>query len=280
MKLKLLTLAVSMAVSVNAHAITYSVNSIGIGSFLDSATYTGTFDLSSVLPTSSSYQINSATLSFSFTDNADSQVTTSILTGSSVTSYSLVDSYYSGYSYVYNYYRNADATYQNNTGGASETANISIGTGNQFFGSNGNTAQNVYIGSSNTSGLVFDTSNGQNGYEYYYSCGNYTCSGYQPGFTNMYYTNQTTTNNNFNTDATGSFNVSGDLTSFTDAYLELQATKALTFQIMMSGNATLTGATLTVDVLAVPEPDIYAMLLAGAGIVSIVRRIQRKLAKD
>jgi ribosomal protein S11 len=283
MKLKILAVAMTLAVSANAQATTYTINATGIGSFLDSATYGGTFDLNSVLTPGTNYQIDSATLSFSFADNTDTQVTTTNTITNSLSSYVAGTQTYDGSNYHTPYTRTQLDTSNTSTGGASETASVSVGTGNQFFGSQGTTAQNILTSSSTSTSQINDGSNGYGGYSYnyYYGCGNYTCTGtaWVAGSYQDYFTNKTTNSYSYNTDATGTFQVSGDLASLAGAYNELQTNKVLPFKIAMAGNANMTAATLTFNVLAVPEPDTYAMLMAGIGLIGFMKRIQKKQVK-
>jgi hypothetical protein len=145
-------------------------------------------------------------------------------------------------------------------GSGSTSSSQSISTSTSYLGQ-------TYLGSS-----------GNSGYYYSYSCGNYGCSGYQPGNLSYYYQNNyenlTTTTNN----QTGTFNVSGTIS---DAGLlgEILNNKTLDFSLGVQGNLFLSSAQLRLDTTLleitsnnVPEPESGLLMLTALGALGLITR--------
>lgn len=235
------------------------------GGYLGAGSHVGVFDGSGVLP--SSFHINSASFAFLFSDDQDAVSTGATQsTGSSVGSYSLINSYYNG-NYNYTYLRTVTAYQQVERTGEAESASVSfagigVGSGSTAM-SQSSTTGTAYNGQS------FDSQSGYNGYGY--SCGN-RCSGWAPGSWSYYYSDNYTQTTTQTTDWSGDFAISGMLSdlSLLDSLL---IGGVLQYELLVSGDLRLTGATLTLDISdlnsepssSVPEPTSLALLAVALG---------------
>ncbi len=267
----------ALAVAAPASASPISVSaSIAGGSYLSEGSHSGTFDASSLLP--AQFTINSASFSFVFADDVDGITSGApISLGTTYGPYYLTGSGSNYYTLYETFERTVTAYSQISSYGQSEGVGVALEGVDMGSGatpeSNASTSVTAYNGRS------FDAQYGSPGGVYYYSCGNRTCSYQVYGNVESYYSNNyvnTTTNT---VDWNGGFEVSGDL-SGTSLLDQLLFTRQLDFDLLVSGDLTLIGGTLWLDVTEVPqnkvsEPGSLSLALAslvGWGAVGWRRR--------
>lgn len=238
------------AVTAEASVLNVSSN-LANNLYLNSNT-SGSFNIASLLTPASSYiapyQINSASVIFSFLDDANDAT----ITGS----------YYTAYTPAAVTSRLFVATYTD----PSESASVSIGSQS----ASGSTA--YYSTPSHLVGTTLDWS--------YYAN---NCPGYYGQPCNHQLFQGTTFNYASTSGYTGSFNLGYNLDAANLA--TLASGGILNFNLGRTGDLVLNSATLTFDITenpavasAVPEPETYAMLMAGLGVMGVVAR--RRKAKS
>jgi len=248
--------------------------SIANGTRLANGSYAGQFDGSGLLP--AYYQINSASFSFTFSDDTDY-----ISSGpAQITSASYTP-------YAYNrieYYRQRSYTYYERTGsrtqlikrtGEQESASLSLGGMTVASGATGaNLSSSSYF---TPDTQIYDSST-NTGEEGYYSCGN-RCSGYGPLHWTYYVSKGAVTTNYETTDWTGGFTLNGTLSdkSILDQFL---ATSLLQYSLAIGGDLNLVSSQLSLDITElappasgeVPEPSTLLLAFAALGALGYSRR--------
>lgn len=274
MKFPAITMLVSaLAASFGANATTVTIGSSGIlnGDYLAQGSHTGSFNGSVAL--AQAFQINSASFTFAFTDDADvfDISPRTVISQSSLGQRGTFLGYYNSAD-NYKIVRTTEVNSSQVQSKAGESVSVRLGSGNLLAGSGATTANQTTDSTSTRSAEVFDRTDRFAGGSY--SCGrNRTC--YSNDYVYNYYDdvleNLTTTYS----DATGSFTVSGNITNA--ALLnDLLASRNLNFGFQVDGDLMLTDARLNLDITnlaqGVPEPGSVSLLLAMAGAWGLARR--------
>ncbi|MHA4869744.1 PEP-CTERM sorting domain-containing protein [Duganella sp. PWIR1] len=277
-RLSVLAAALALGTCASANANTVSLNATGLSSsYLADGVYSGQFNGSSVLP--AQFQINSASFSFSFSDDVDGLVQQSYLNvGGDSSAYNFVSSSYNssigGTAYVYE--RTVHQYYTQQMVEAGESVQVTLGANNAAGGQGSTSASTSYVSTEINKGQSLDSHYVTSGY--YYSCGN-RCTGYQPAYEQTYYANNFDNITTTVVHSNGSFVVSGMITD-ADLLQQLTGSGALGFSLNVGGDLLLNSAQLELDVTpvsSVPEPDSLLMMLGGLGMLGYVAR-RRKSA--
>lgn len=229
-----------------AFALATAANAASVSGTFSSSDGTGSFDLGPL----SGYSVTGAHATFTFNDLSGYAYNGS----SSITAYgSYNSSYYNTYQTNY-YYNPLDA------------AQVSFG-GVDSVGSNSGNYSHTATSSTSTSYYSYVA-----GYStYWYSCGwHSTCTGISPYYGTGVRTDTVTSDYS---GYTGGFTVSIDLTG--GDWLSPNGTADFSF-LSISGSSQLISASLdysAVQVAApVPEPETYAMMLAGLAALGMMKR--------
>lgn len=261
-KAALIALLAGSAAAASATTVTVSQDLLlgqTYGSNGANLTYTSAFDAAAALGTSdfgAQYVVNSATVSFTWTDNSGDSYS---LTSSTPWSRSYGDYYLTGTSCCINYYFHRSETGSQTSWYATPSESASVAFGDKVVESG--SSSTISTTSSNTvsnyTGLDSRVLRRIRPLTYYY-----------------YYTDYHDTTTSVYTDHTGTFAIGADLLALGGSDVSsFLSSGILPFAMTMTGDAILTGATLTLDVApAVPEPETYAMMLAGLGVVGFLSR--------
>jgi hypothetical protein len=254
-----------------AFAVPVTINgSVANGTLLTDGKTDGVFDGKGLLP--AYYQINSATFSFLFNDDADP-----VTAGAPQVSSTTYGNYqYAGGGYYDYWYARTGTTYQTvqktgqQEGAALSLAGVVAGSGaTSMSQSTGN--DTVYQGRTQD---AYYYSPG-----YYYSCGNHS-SCWSGSYSSTYFTDNYTSTNYATKDWSGTFGISGSISdqSMLDQLLK---TGRLDFSLSVFGDVYLTGSQINLDVTAlappapssaVPEPSTIWLALAALGGLGYQRR--------
>ena len=251
--------------------------SVANGSRLVNGNYAGQFDGSGLLP--AYYQINSASFSFTFSDDSDYLSSGAAqMTSGNYTPYVFDRTDYSTRAgrRTWTYYeRTGSRTQLVKRTGQQESASLSLGGLAVASG-----ATEAVLSSSTAftpSTEIYDlvTNTGEEGY---YSCGN-RCSGYGPLHWTYYVSKGDVTTNYETTDWTGGFTLNGTLSdkSILDQFL---ATNLLQYSLAIGGDLNLVSSQLALDITElappvsgeVPEPSTLLLTFAALGALGYSRR--------
>lgn len=263
--------------SAQAMAIPLTLDgSIANGSRLANGNYAGQFDGSGLLP--AYYQINSASFSFTFSDDTDYiSGSAAQMTSGSYTPYAFSRIEYGSYgrrSFTY-YERTGSRTQLVKYTGEQESASLSLGGMTVASGATGSTL--TKSSSFWEDGYITDSAT-NTGEEGYYTCGN-RCSGYGPLHWTYYVSRGPVTTNYETTDWKGGFTLNGTLEdrSILDQFL---ATNLLQFSLAIGGDLNLVSSQLSLDITElappksgeVPEPSTLLLTLGALGALGYSRR--------
>lgn len=270
-RLSAVVAAIALGACASAAAAPVSLNaSIAAGTYLNNGTYDGQFTGGPELQ--AAFHINSASFSFSFSDDVDAiSQESSQNTGTSQSGYKNTSTTYNYLGTTYNYTNTVRDYFQVNQGEAGESASVALGSAKLNSGAGATTVTTATSSSSQFTGRELMSHNMYGGY---YSCGNRTC-GYQPYYEDRFneYFRETQTTTRYQN---GSFVVSGIIT---DAGLlgELIAARELGFSLNVGGDLYLTAAQLDLDITAdVPEPGSPMLMFGALGAIAFAARRRRK----
>ncbi|WP_296949674.1 PEP-CTERM sorting domain-containing protein [uncultured Massilia sp.] len=217
-----------------------------IATALSTGTYNATFSGTAFLP--ADYTINSLKYSFTFRDDPSDPWTTSQPKHDRTTS--------TGYyveSGIFNVTYGRDVDIYQTIQRTGERESVQLSLAGLLVGS-GATAQSVTSATSDASKRVYD------GSDCYFFC-------------DYYYSNTTTHTTTVTTDWTGTFTISGTVSS-KEILDKLLQDDQLLVSLKVDGDLKLTGASLLLDYTAtqVPEPSSILLALAGLGGLGFARR--------
>jgi hypothetical protein len=276
-RLSALVAALALGACASASAASVSLNATGLSSnYLADGVYSGQFDGSSLLP--AQFRVNSASFSFSFSDDVDSLMQQAYSNlGSTDSGYGYVGGQYNpaigGISYVFE--RAVHQYYSQQLAEAGESVKVQLGATNVAAGQGATATTTSYAETEISAGRSLESYSFYPGYTY--SCGNF-CSAYHAPEEYSFYLNNFDNVATTTVHANGAFVVSGTVTN-TSLIQELIDTRALGFSLNVAGDLMLTSGRLDLDVTqvsAVPEPDTMLLMLGGLGAVGYAARRRRK----